>query len=307
MTAPAPAQGDASTEASSGSVVDSGNPMQTDAGTTSDAAARATDAAPMDAAPAEAAVVATDGSAPADVTVATDAATADATVIEAESDGSSTGSMDAGSPADSGLPEAEASSPVTIPRLQMCGALDSDWAIASDAAACEISSPPECPDRPANWAGAIAMNFAVALSSDCRISQMASPTSLTASQSDDYANGLLTFTLDFFGCPQPGNDAGGVTFGLVPAPLWSQVFTTSDLQILSELYSAAVVQALSDQAAPPLTTPQTDAINARLQAMAASVPGTVTSSALTYDTCAPDAGSGGDGGTADSAADSGTD
>ncbi|MDP9149858.1 MAG: hypothetical protein M3O36_07980 [Myxococcota bacterium] len=304
VTAPAPVQGDASAEASSGAAADSGHQTQLDAGATVAADSRATDATPT-----EATIVGTDDAATADVTAATDAAPADATVSEASSDAPSTGSLDAGSSTDARVPEAEAAGPVTIPSVQMCGVLDSDWGITSDAAGCETASPNACPDRASNWASAILTNFSGAMSSDCRISQMTMPPSLSTSQSTDYGNDLLAFTMDFFGCPQPGNDAGAVTFGLIPAPLWSQVFTTTDLQVLTQLYAGAVVQALSDQSAPALSTSQLDAINAKLQALAATVPGTVTSSTLTYDTCAPDAGTeaGGDGGAADGAADSGTD
>jgi hypothetical protein len=205
-------------------------------------------------------------------------------------------SVDA-SDADAGPPDAPPDA-MTAPPLQLCGMLDSDWGIATDAAVCASMTPSSCPDRASYWASPIQFDYASAVSSDCRISQMFSM--LSMSQTTDYLNALIPFTLDFFGCPQPDADAGAVTFGLVPEPLWSTVFTTTDLQTLSDAYAAAVSQALSDQAAPPLTTAQTDAINARLQALAATVPGTVVSTSRMYDTCATEAGAegGDDGGNA---------
>ncbi len=201
--------------------------------------------------------------------------------------------------ADAGPPDARPDA-MTAPPLQLCGMLDSDWGIATDAAVCASMTPSSCPDRVTNWAGTIVMNYAVAVSGDCRISQMLSPPVLSDSQSTDYLNALVPFTLDFFGCPQPDADAGAVTFGLVPEPLWSTVLTTTDLQTLSDAYLAAVSQSLSDLAAPPLSTAQTDAINAKLQALAATVPGTVVSTSRMYDTCATEAGAegGDDGGNA---------
>jgi hypothetical protein len=59
---------------------------------------------------------------------------------------------------------------------------------------------------------------------------------------------------------------------------------------LSQGYLQAIHQSLSDEGATPLTAAQRTAIRAQLASAASRVPGIKSSSALSFSTCAADAG-----------------
>jgi hypothetical protein len=172
--------------------------------------------------------------------------------------------------------------------LELCPLFDAQFIGVDAGEACEDVTTPACPDRVDTWDFSIVIDFAIANSGDCRFGQWAPPL-LTDVDVANYLNDLLAFTLQFFGCPVEGT-TGKLTYGLIPSALQSRHFTTADLDALSDAYSAAVAQALSDNGSPPLTAQQTKAIDAKLARLAHRVPGTIRSNNFTFSTCAADAG-----------------
>jgi hypothetical protein len=169
--------------------------------------------------------------------------------------------------------------------LALCPLFDTDTGIAANEDVCATVTTPACPDRVDTWDDLMVIDFAIALTSDCRFGKWAPPL-LTDTDVVNYLNDLLAFTLQFFGCPIEGT-TGKLTFGLVPSALLGHRFTSADLDALADTYSAAVGQALSDLGAPPLTADQASLINAKLTRLSHHVPNTVHSSAFTFSTCAP--------------------
>jgi hypothetical protein len=149
---------------------------------------------------------------------------------------------------------------------------------------CVDITTPSCPDRVDTWDVAIVLDYATAISNDCRFGQwstgLLSPTDVA-----NYLNDLLQWTLAVMGCPLQGFQTGPLAFDLIPAALSSRTFTTADLGALSATYVAAVNQALSDNGSPALTPAQQSALNAQLAYLAANVHGTVNSPNFTFSTC----------------------
>jgi hypothetical protein len=172
-----------------------------------------------------------------------------------------------------------------IAPLAMCPQLDLAFIGESLGSACDLVSTPDCAfTRAETWDNTIVIDFATAISNDCRFGQWSTGL-LTEEDVVDYLNDLLGFTLYFYGCPATGTVTGPLDFGLIPAALASRTFTTADLAALSAAWSAAIAQALSDNGSPPLSAAQVNAINAQLAFLASRVPGTVNSPKFTFSTC----------------------
>jgi Carboxypeptidase regulatory-like domain len=171
--------------------------------------------------------------------------------------------------------------------LTFCPLLNTEFTGLSGGPACATVTTTNCPDAVGTWGTNIAIDFAIAISSDCRFGQWANL--LTSDDVILYLDDLTSFTLYFFGCPFVGTNAGPLSFALIPRKLQSRVFTTADLNGLSATYAAAVAQALSDNGSPPLTGAQSASVNATLAYLQTTVPGTITSPNFTFSTC-PDAG-----------------
>jgi hypothetical protein len=167
--------------------------------------------------------------------------------------------------------------------LALCPELDTDFIGVNGGAACATVTTPSCPDAVGTWDNTIVLDFAIALTSDCRFGRLA--TLLSADDVTNYLNSLLGFGLQFFGCPFIGTLTGPLTDGLIPAPLQSHAFSTADLSAMDAIFAAAVAQAFSDSGLPPLSASETNAINAQLAFLASKVPGTVNSPNLTLSTC----------------------
>ncbi len=166
-----------------------------------------------------------------------------------------------------------------------CTLFDSDFLGVDAGPACARSTGPTCPDRVDTWDNTIVLDFAIALTSDCRFGHLADGSLLSSADISAYLNDLLSFTLDFFGCPVPGTQTGPLTFGLIPAPLQSDVFTTADLNAFSATYAAAIAQALSDNGSPALTPLQSLAVDAKLLLLEHTVKKVVLSTKFTFSTC----------------------
>lgn len=171
-----------------------------------------------------------------------------------------------------------------IAPLALCPLLDEQFLGESQGAACDLVSSPDCAEnRVGTWANTITLDYAIAVSGDCRFGQWASL--LNSSDVATWLNDLLAFNLYFFGCPATGTVTGPLSYALFPPALASRTFTTADLTALSATFSAAIAQALSDNGSPPLSADQTNAINAQLAFLASKVPGTVNSPNFTFSTC----------------------
>jgi len=173
--------------------------------------------------------------------------------------------------------------------LDLCPLFDSEFIGVDGGAACAHVTTDTCPDRVDTWDISIVLNFAISVSGDCRFGQWAPPL-LTASDVATYLNDLLAFTLQFFGCPEEPGTTGPLTFGLIPAALAGDRFTTADLDALSDAYFAAVQQALADNGSPPLTNEQAFLVQSKLHRLARRVPNTAVSPQFNFSTCAADAG-----------------
>jgi len=171
--------------------------------------------------------------------------------------------------------------------LDLCPLLDSDFIGQDGGAACAHVTTSSCPDRLNSWVSPIVFDFAILVTNDCRFGEWAPPL-LTDADVVTYLNDLTAFTLQFMGCPEEGT-ATPLTFGLIPAALEGQRFTTADLEALAQAYVDAVAQALSDQGSPPLSAFRLVELRAKLLRLASHVPNTVASSSFTFSTCAPDA------------------
>lgn len=170
--------------------------------------------------------------------------------------------------------------------LDLCPLFDNEFIGEDGGASCAHVTTDTCPDRVDTWDSVIVFDFAIAITSDCRFGQWAPPL-LSDTDVADYLNDLLAFTLQFFGCPAEGT-TDKLAFGLIPAALDGHRFTTADLKALSDAYSAAVAQALSDFGLPPLTDRQAREIDAKLDRLAQHVPGQVRSRRFDFSTCSPD-------------------
>jgi hypothetical protein len=171
--------------------------------------------------------------------------------------------------------------------LDLCPLFDEEFIGEDGGAACAHVTTASCPDRVDTWVSSIVFDFAIAVTSDCRFGQWAPPL-LSNDDVVNYLNDLTAFTLQFMGCPADTTTTP-LTFGLIPSALDGDRFTTADLLALSEAYTQAVSQALSDNGSPPLTAAQLDQIEAKLLRLARHVPKTVPSRHFTFSTCDADA------------------
>lgn len=172
-----------------------------------------------------------------------------------------------------------------IAPLALCPQLDQEFLGASEPASCNTVSTPDCAiDRVDSWDNLSVIDFATAVTNDCRFGTWSTGL-LSSSDVTNYLNDLLAYTLYFFGCPATGTVTGPLSDGLIPAALQGHSFTTADLAALSQLYAAAVEQALADSGLPALSQAQQSAITAQLAAVAARVPNVVSSSSYTFSTC----------------------
>jgi hypothetical protein len=171
--------------------------------------------------------------------------------------------------------------------LALCPTLDPLFLGASEPAACNIVSTPECAfDRATSWDIPIVLDFANLIVADCRFGKwFDGPGALTETDVVNYVNDLVSFTLYFFGCPATGTQVGPLSFQLIPSAFQSRTFTTADTQALAAAYGAAIAQAISENASPPLTVAQTSAINAQVSFLAGRVPGLVSSGTFTSSVC----------------------
>lgn len=172
--------------------------------------------------------------------------------------------------------------------LDLCPLFDAAAIGVDGGAACAHVTTDTCPDRVDTWDTEILFGFVGPVSSGCQFGQW-SEGLLTPSDVATYLNDLLSFTLQFFGCPVEPGTTGPLTYGLIPAALAGDRFTTADLDVLSDTYLAAVQQMLAENGAPPLTADQAALVAARLHRLARRVPNTVVSRQLNFSTCAPDA------------------
>jgi hypothetical protein len=147
--------------------------------------------------------------------------------------------------------------------------------------------------------GAIVTAFAGApgIFTDCRINNLVStsPGLLTMDQQNSYEGQLNNYALDFLGCPyvygpdagpDSGADAGPLpAFGVIPAPLAANVFTSADLSLLSMYWSQAIQAAVAMQTdGGTLTSEQLKAINAQL-ACQSMLQGPTPSETYNYSAC----------------------
>jgi hypothetical protein len=215
--------------------------------------------------------------------------------------------------AEGGGGDADASPPP--PQLEMCKTLDVLWGIQSDAGAdaggCDTMTSQACPDRLDAWVPDIEDAFGGGpATTDCRTFEMFFTTDeggvLSPDQQDDWENGTLPlFILDFFGCPEPGVDAGALaSYGVIPAALVDHVFTSADLSLVSLYFSQAVQAAVANLGAGSLTGDQIAAIDARLAYLQTTVSYVDSPRYSLADTC-PEAGP--DASSDDASADGGSD
>lgn len=174
--------------------------------------------------------------------------------------------------------------------LQLCPTLDSAFGL-SEPASCAVSSSRVCAaGRNATWANTIQNDWFDINTADCRFGQWNnSPivdlfTSLGLFQDGEFLN---LYALQLFGCALAGNLDGPLGFPFILTDLQSLKFTTADLDALSDEYVQAVVQALADAGAPPLSAAQISALRAQLASAASRVKGVTQSSQLSFSTCTP--------------------
>ncbi|HEY4016622.1 MAG TPA: hypothetical protein VGM06_24970 [Polyangiaceae bacterium] len=169
----------------------------------------------------------------------------------------------------------------------ICNSFDDDVFGSDSGAVCAHATGPTCPDRVDTWDDLIALDFLDVISADCRFGHWSDGSLLTSSDVANYLNGLLAYTLTFLGCPIPGSGVNPLSYGLIPAALASDTFTTADLNALSAAYVAGIEQMLTDIGAPALTPAQTLAIRAKLALLQLTVKKVVVSTKYTFSTCAP--------------------
>jgi hypothetical protein len=168
--------------------------------------------------------------------------------------------------------------------LTFCPALDAAFLGENGGAACTAITTPACPDRLDTWDFEIVIDYAVAVTSDCRFGNLGLTTS---DQVASYLNDLLAFTLELFGCPAQGLQSGPLTDRLIPSVLASHTFTTADLQGLSDVYVAAFSQAFADFGLPAPTAAQVSALRAQLTYLQSKVPNKTTGTTFSLSTCSP--------------------
>src|SRR5215471_644745 len=167
--------------------------------------------------------------------------------------------------------------------LTFCPALDSLFIGQDGGPACATITTTSCPDRVNSWDVAIVSDYAFALSADCRFGQWSTTFPLDALV--DYLNDLVAFTLEVFGCPFQGLQAGPLTDRLVPAFFSSHLFSTAELQALTDDYVAGFQQAFADFGLPPPTAAQVAALRAQFTYLESKVPNSAPGSSFGFSTC----------------------
>lgn len=168
--------------------------------------------------------------------------------------------------------------------LTFCPALDSLFIGVDGGPACATITTPSCPDRVNSWDGTIVNDYAIVLGGDCRFGQWTPPT-FPVDAIVAYLNDLVAFTLELFGCPFQGLQAGPLTDRLVPAFFSSHVFTTAELQALTDDYVAGFQQAFADFGLPPPTAAQVSALRAQFTYLQSKVPNSAAGSSFGFSTC----------------------
>jgi hypothetical protein len=141
----------------------------------------------------------------------------------------------------------------------------------------------DCPDRVDTWDNLFVIDFAIAITNDCRFGQWG-PGLLTDTDVVNWLNDLLAFTLKFMGCPAEGVTTQ-LAYALIPSALAGDRFTTADLNALSDTYVAAVQQGLSDSGLPPLSDQLIRDMHIKLDRLASRVPNVKHSRNFTFSTC----------------------
>jgi hypothetical protein len=182
-----------------------------------------------------------------------------------------------------------------VPPLRLCRVLDQMWGIETDAGGCDDASPGSCPDR-GLWGSEIAQNYVFfGPSNDCHINAIYAPIVGDDNAVLAHIVDLTNFVVDFFGCHDPRvGQFTGLTLSLIPfnAGLDAQVFTTADLQLLTDSFVELLVATAAAPSTGPggtFTSQQLAAIQAQL-AQVAATRHPVTSSSYSLDSCASDGG-----------------
>lgn len=175
--------------------------------------------------------------------------------------------------------------------LNLCPTFDTDFSLASFGDVCVPAvTTNACIDRLFVWDSAFLFGFPAITGADCRFGQWSNGL-FTLPEINEYLEQLEFFIVYLAGCPYVGTQAGPLTDALVPQPLVAQgfKFTTADVQALSDDFVLGVEQTLAANGTP-LTSAQLTALRAQLAYLQTTVPKVVSSSTLTYSTCAADAG-----------------
>jgi hypothetical protein len=205
----------------------------------------------------------------------------------------------------------EAAPEATVcPKLNLCDAFDQIFGIADggEPSSCATETNGNCPARGTGWDVPIVQAFGGGPAfTDCRVNSLFTESDgggglLSSDAFNDYtSNQLEAYVFDFLGCPVTGGDAGtdGGTippFGVIPAALAGDVFTTADISLLSSDWLQAIEAAVAGAggSVSTLTAAQISAIKAELACEASMESGIVKSSKYNYSTCSdggPDSGS----------------
>ncbi len=220
-----------------------------------------------------------------------DGATAGLTVDGRASDGPSPEGAETGSAFDG--------STTTDPRLHDGAAIDAAHAVDAFVADATLPGPTElCSTMDAIW-GNVARSDANSWSTEIIKGPPGPPTLLGFENVQDctladfylsvanytgWENQMFDYEYQIFGCPV---DDAGISFGLVPVELSSQVFTTADLRLIGDWYVESVVQAVANQGGL-LTSDQIGQIAAQVAYSETTFSPQVDSTANHFSTC-PDA------------------
>jgi hypothetical protein len=167
--------------------------------------------------------------------------------------------------------------------FDLCPLFDNEFLGEDGGPSCAHVTTPSCPDRVDTWDDLFVIDFAIAVTGDCRFGQWGPPL-LSDTDVANYLNDLLGFTLQFMGCPDEGTTTP-LTYGLIPSALAGDRFTTADLNALNDAFIAAVQQGLSDSGLPALTDKQVREMHLTLDKLASRVPNVKHSRKFTFSTC----------------------
>jgi hypothetical protein len=159
---------------------------------------------------------------------------------------------------------------------------------------CNTQTSGTCFDRLTAWANDIPNDFLNINFVDCRFGKwnlepIVDEFTITAIN-QEFETAQL-FAVQLLGCPLANVTTGPLNFvQLLPPFLAPNQLTTGDFAALQDEFVQGVNEALTDRGQPALTTAQTNAINAQISFAASHTPGVKQSSALSFSTCAADAG-----------------